>query len=82
MIELFFMIYLPLVSVLLGLRTPLEAITTRIFKVIDTSARHKLKEKTSLVVIKDLKLKYVGKDEIDAELFIKLYCSVFPRMTI
>jgi hypothetical protein len=36
-----------------------------------------LKEKTALVAIKDLKLKYEGKDESEAELFIKLYCSVF-----
>ena len=27
--------------------------------------------------LKDLKLKYEGNDEKEAELFIKLYCSVF-----
>ncbi len=47
------------------------------FEVLDTCARYRLKEKTALVAIRDLKLKYEGKDEDEAELFIKLYCSVF-----
>ena len=64
-------------TVLLRLSTPLEAHTTRMFKVLDTCARYRLKEKTALVVINDLKLKYEGKDESEAKLFIKLYCSVF-----
>ena len=54
-----------------------KAVTTRMFKVLDTCARYRLKEKTALLAIKDLKLKYYGKDESEAELFIKLYCSVF-----
>ena len=66
-----------LVSLLLGIITPSKATSTRMFKVLDTCARYRLKEKTALVAIKDLKLKYDGKDESEAELFIKLYCSVF-----
>ena len=69
--------YLTLVIVLLGLSIPSEAVTSRMFKVLDTCARYRLKEKTALVAIKDLKLKYEGKDQSEAELFIKLYCSVF-----
>ena len=69
--------YLLLLSLLLGLSTPSKAVTTRMFKVLDTCARYRLKEKTALVAIEDLKLKYDGKDENEAELFIKLYCSVF-----
>ena len=69
--------YLLLVTFLLGLNTPSVAVTTRMFKVLDTCARYRLKEKTALVAIKDLKLKYDGKDENEAELFINLYCSVF-----
>ena len=69
--------YLLLLTVLLVLSTPLQAVTSRMFKVLDTCARYRLKEKTALVAIKDLKLKYEGKDEREAELFIKLYCSVF-----
>ncbi len=66
-----------LATLLLGLSTPSKAVTTRMFKVLDTCARYKLKEKSALVAIKDLKLKYEGNDESQAELFIKLYCSVF-----
>ena len=66
-----------LLTLLMGLSIPSQAVTTRMFKVLDTCARYRLKEKTALVAIKDLKLKYEGKDEREAELFIKLYCSVF-----
>jgi len=69
--------YLLLLTILLALITPSKARTTRMFKVLDTCARYRLNEKTALVAIKDLKLKYEGKDEREAELFIKLYCSVF-----
>ena len=66
-----------LTSLLLGLISPSKAVTTRMFRVLDTCARYRLKETTALVAIKDLKLKYEGKEEREAELFIKLYCSVF-----
>ena len=66
-----------LATLLLGLIIPSKALATRMFKVLDTCGRFRLKEKTALVAIKDLKLKYEGKDESEAELFIKLYCSVF-----
>jgi len=69
--------YLLTLTFLFCLSTPSAAVTTRMFKVLDTCARYRLKEKTALVAIKDLKLKYEGKDEREAELFIKLYCSVF-----
>ncbi len=72
-----YMNFLILLTILLGSITPSEAVTTRMFKVLDTCARYRLKEKTALIAIKDLKLKYEGKDESEAELFIKLYCSVF-----
>ena len=66
-----------LLTLFFGLITPSNAANTRMFKVLDTCARYRLNEKTALVAIKDLKLKYEGKDESEAELFIKLYCSVF-----
>ena len=69
--------YLLLLTVFLGLSIPSEAVTTRMFKVLDTCARYRLKEKTALGTIKELKLKYEGSDESEADLFIKLYCSVF-----
>ena len=69
--------FLLLSTLLLGFITPSKAVTKRMFEVLDTCARYRLKEKTALVAIKDLKLKHEGKDEREAELFIKLYCSVF-----
>ena len=64
-------------TLLLLLINPSKAVSRRMFEVLDTCARYRLKEKTALVAIRDLKLKYEGKDENEAELFIKLYCSVF-----
>ena len=64
-------------TLLLLLINPSKAVSRRMFEVLDTCARYRLKEKTALLAIRDLKLKYEGKDEDEAELFIKLYCSVF-----
>ena len=64
-------------TLLLVLITPTKAVSKRMFEVLDTCARYRLKEKTALVAIKDLKLKYDGKDPSEAEVFIQLYCSVF-----
>ena len=72
-----YMKYLLLLTILLGLITPSKAVSRRMFEVLDTCARYRLKEKTALVAIKDLKLKYEGKDASEAEVFIQLYCSVF-----
>ena len=72
-----YMKYLLLFTILFGLITPSEAVSRRMFEVLDTCARYRLKEKTALVSIKDLKLKYEGKDASEAEVFIQLYCSVF-----
>ena len=72
-----YMKYLLLFTILFGLFTPSKAVSRRMFEVLDTCARYRLKEKTALVAIKDLKLKYEGKDANEAEVFIQLYCSVF-----
>tara|TARA_Y100001968_G_scaffold257372_1_gene243998 strand:+ start:32 stop:277 length:246 start_codon:yes stop_codon:yes gene_type:complete len=70
-----FMKCLLLASFLLGLLTPSKAASTRMYKVLDTCNSYRLKEKTALVAINDLKLKYEVKDESEAELFITFYCS-------
>lgn len=62
---------------MLVLIIPSKAVATRMFKVLDSCARFRLKVKTALILIKELKLKYEVNDESDAEQFIKLYCSVF-----
>ena len=72
-----YMKFLLLSTLLLGFITPSKAVSRRMFEVLDTCARYRLKEKTALVAIKDLKLKYEGKDASEAEVFIQLYCSVF-----
>ena len=72
-----YMKFLLLFVLFLGLIPPSKAVSKRMFEVLDTCARYRLKEKTALVAIKDLKLKYEGKDKREAEVFIKLYCSVF-----
>tara|TARA_B100000902_G_scaffold280248_1_gene266069 strand:- start:279 stop:518 length:240 start_codon:yes stop_codon:yes gene_type:complete len=69
--------FLLLSTLFLGLISPSKAVSRRMFEVLDTCARYRLNEKTALVAIKDLKLKYEGKDKSEAEEFIKLYCSVF-----
>ena len=62
---------------LLGLSLPAQAVTTRMFRGLDTCARYKLKEKDAFEATKDLKLKYNGNDEKEAKLFFNLYFSVF-----
>ena len=69
--------YLLLAILVFGVVTPSKAVTTKMFRVLDTCARYRLEEKSAFEAIHDLKLKYDGKDESEAELFIKLYCSVF-----
>ena len=69
--------FLLLSTLLLGLSIPSKAVSRRMFEVLDTCARYRLKVKTALVAIKDLKLKYEGKEGSEADLFIKLYCSAF-----
>ena len=69
--------FLLLATTLLGLIIPSKAASRRMFEVLDTCARYSLKEKTAQMAIKDLKLKYEGKEGSEAELFIKLYCSAF-----
>ena len=64
-------------TLLLLITVPSEAVTTKMFKVLDTCARYRLKEKSAFEAINDLNLKYMGKEQKEAELFIKLYCSVF-----
>ena len=49
------------------------------FKVLDTCARYRLKEKTALVAIKDLKLKYEGRDESEAEFYQTVLLSFYSK---
>ncbi len=62
--------------------SPSEAFTNRMFNALDTYARYRIKKKTALVAIKDLKINYERKNGRDDELLIKYYCSVFLQKKI
>ena len=69
--------YLLLAGVLLGLISSTEAVTSRISKVLDIIATYLLKERSTLVPINYIKLKYEGWEEKAIDFYIKFYCSVF-----
>lgn len=54
---------------------PLHAVTTKMFKVLDTCARYRLNEINAADAIEKLKLK--SNKEIEEKIIVKKYCSVF-----
>ena len=62
---LFFLIY------------PAEAVTTRMFKVLDTCARYRLGEINANEAIEKLKLKLTNSSASQSKDLVKKYCSVF-----
>tara|TARA_Y100001968_G_C19452308_1_gene769527 strand:+ start:1528 stop:1767 length:240 start_codon:yes stop_codon:yes gene_type:complete len=56
---------------------PVSAVTTKMFRVLDTCARYRLNEINQFEAIEKLKLKYDKKDKIEAKTIVKNYCSVF-----
>ena len=54
---------------------PLYAVTTRMFKVLDTCARYRLNEINAGDAIDKLKLK--SNKQIEDKIIVKKYCSVF-----
>ena len=54
---------------------PLYAVTTKMFKVLDTCARYRLNEINAVEAIEKLKLK--SNKEIEDKIIVKKYCSVF-----
>ncbi len=56
---------------------PLHAVTTRMFRVLDTCARYRLNEINQYEAIDKLKLEYGKKNKADAKTIVKKYCSVF-----
>ena len=55
--------------------TPLYAVTTKMFKVLDTCARYRLNEINATDAIEKLKLK--SNKGIEKKTIVKKYCSVF-----
>ena len=54
---------------------PLYAVTTKMFRVLDTCARYRLNEISAVDAIDKLKLK--SNKEIGDKIIVKKYCSVF-----
>ena len=56
---------------------PAEAVTTKMFKVLDTCARYRLGEINANEAIEKLKLKITNSSINQPEDLVKKYCSVF-----
>ena len=56
---------------------PAEAVTTKMFKVLDTCARYRLDEIDANEAIEKLKLKLTNSSITQPKDLVKKYCSVF-----
>ena len=68
---LFFIFYLSF------LIYPARAVTTKMFKVLDTCARYRLGEINTNEAIEKLKLKFTNSSTSQPNDLVKKYCSVF-----
>ena len=69
--------YLFVVFNLFFLIDPAEAVTTKMFKVLDTCARYRLGEINANEAIEKLKLKLTNSYTNQPKDLVKKYCSVF-----
>ena len=69
--------YLFVVFYLFFLIYPAEAVTTKMFKVLDTCARYRLGEINANEAIEKLKLKSTNSSTNQQKGLVKKYCSVF-----
>ena len=69
--------YLFVVFYLSFLISPSEAVTTKMFKVLDTCARYRLGEINANEAIEKLKLKSTNFSTNQPKDLVKKYCSVF-----
>jgi len=63
--------------ILFSFLPPSKAVTTKMFKVLDTCARYRLKEFDAKEAVEKLKLKSKNSSEIDLKNILITYCSVF-----
>ena len=56
---------------------PANAVTTRMFRVLDTCARYRLNELDAFQALEKLKIENNTNNQIEAKAKIKKYCSVF-----
>ena len=69
--------YLLVIFYLFFLIYPAEAVTTKMFKVLDTCARYRLGEINANEAIEKLKLKLTNSSINQPKNLVKKYCSVF-----
>ena len=69
--------YLFFVFYLFYLIYPAEAVTTKMFKVLDTCTRYRLGEINANEAIEKLKLKLINPSNSQPKDLVKKYCSVF-----
>ena len=69
--------YFFVVFYLFSLIYPAEAVTTKMFKVLDTCARYRLGEINASEAIEKLKLKSENSSTNQPKDLVKKYCSVF-----
>ena len=69
--------YLFVLSYLCFLIYPAQAVTTKMFKVLDTCARYRLGEINPNEAIEKLKLKLTKSSTNHSKDLVKKYCSVF-----
>ena len=62
---------------LIAFLPPTKAVTTKMFKVLDTCARYRLKEIDAKEAIEKLKLESNNSSEIGLKNIVSNYCSVF-----
>jgi len=69
--------YLFVVFYLFFIIYPAEAVTTKMFKVLDTCARYRLGEIDANETIEKLKLKLTNSSKNQPKDLVRKYCSVF-----
>ena len=62
---------------LLSFTTPSNAVTTKMFKVLDTCARYRLNEIDTKEAMDKLKLKPLNIPQVSSKEIVGKYCSVF-----
>ena len=62
---------------LFAFMAPSKAVTTKMFKVLDTCARYRLKEIDATETIEKLKLESKNSSELNLKKIVSNYCSVF-----
>ena len=62
---------------LLTFNSPINAVTTKMFRVLDTCARYRLNEIDAMEAMEKLKLKSQNNSKVESKEIVSKYCSVF-----